>query len=141
MKDSFFLDTNIFVYSFDASAPDKQLKSRELIHKGLESGLGVISYQVIQEFLNVATKKFSSPLNSDDCKIYLSTTLRPLLHVHSSLELFSNSLELKQKFSLSFYDSLIVGAAIKSSCKTLYSEDLQDGLKIDRLQIVNPFKH
>ena len=60
MKDRFFLDTNIIVYSFDSNAVEKQKKARELIAESLSSGNGIISVQVVQEFLNVATKKFKT---------------------------------------------------------------------------------
>lgn len=139
MKDKFFIDTNIFIYSFDESAGTKQNAAKQIIQHGLESAQGTISYQVIQEFLNVATKKFDPPLDSDDAKIFVSNTLRPLLRVHSSLELFSTGLEIQKRYRLSFYDSLIVAAAINASCKVLYSEDLQDGFTIDKLKVVNPF--
>jgi predicted nucleic acid-binding protein len=139
MKDKFFLDTNVLVYSFDDSVLQKRDRAKDLIHQGLETGAGVISYQVIQEFFNIATKKFSTPLNTDDCKIYLSLTLRPLLQVNSSIDLFNRALEIKQKHKFSFYDSLILSAAIISSCKILYSEDFQDGYKLDKLKIINPF--
>lgn len=54
MNGRFFLDTNIFVYSFDQTATEKQRKARELIKAGLQSGGGHINFQVIQEFFNVA---------------------------------------------------------------------------------------
>lgn len=139
MKDKFFIDTNIFVYSFDESSKTKQKTAKQLIQSGLESGQGTISYQVIQEFLNVATKKFEHPLDSDDAKIFVSNTLRPLLRVHSSIELFSKGLEIQKRYRLGFYDSLIIAAAAMASCRVIYSEDFQDGFTIDKLKIVNPF--
>ena len=58
MSDRFFIDTNIFVYTFDHVNNNKKAIARSLIQNALSSGEGVISYQVIQEFLNVATRKF-----------------------------------------------------------------------------------
>lgn len=63
MNGKHFLDTNIFVYSFDGSARHKRGKSRELIATGLRTHQGIISTQVLQEFLNVATRKFVIPSN------------------------------------------------------------------------------
>lgn len=62
MSDRFFLDTNNFLYSFDRSAPAKQAKATHLIRKALTSHKGMVSYQVVQEFFNVALKRFAQPL-------------------------------------------------------------------------------
>lgn len=71
MNDKFFIDTNIFVYSFDSSSPVKQKISQEMIKKALGDQEGCISSQVIQEFLNVSSKKFNPALSSEDCLKYL----------------------------------------------------------------------
>ena len=62
----YFLDTNIFVYSFDSTAPGKQNIATDLIQDALKSQRGVISSQVVQEFLNVALWKFARPMNASD---------------------------------------------------------------------------
>ena len=84
MSGRFFLDTNIFVYSFDASSPKKAAQAQKLIRNALATGGGIVSYQVVQEFFNVALRRFSKPMSSLDAEQYLSTTFRPLLAVHSS---------------------------------------------------------
>ena len=63
MNGKYFIDTNIFVYTFDNSDSEKQKLSQQIVAHALEKSTGVISYQVIQEFLNVSTKKFKSPFN------------------------------------------------------------------------------
>lgn len=88
MKDNFFLDTDILVYSFDRSQPQKQSISKKLINEALTQKTGNISYQVIQEFLNIASRKFATPLSLEDCETYLSNVLEPLCSVFSSPELF-----------------------------------------------------
>src|SRR4051794_6307158 len=120
----FFLDTNIFVYSFDRSIPRKQQIAQKLIRQALLTRKGLISYQVVQEFLNVAGRKFSEPLQPVELRQYLSTVLTPLLGVHSSPGLFSEALTLQQDHQLSWYDSLIVASAIQAQCSLLLSEDL-----------------
>src|SRR5213078_4170907 len=84
MSGRFFLDTNIFVYSFDASAPKKAAQATKLIRRGINTRGGIVSYQVVQEFFNVALRRFAKPMSSPDAEQYLSTTFRPLLAVHSS---------------------------------------------------------
>ena len=61
MKDKYFIDTNIFVYSFDDASRSKQKKARKLIEQALATGRGVVSYQVIQEFINVSLNRFKKP--------------------------------------------------------------------------------
>ena len=139
MKDKSFIDTNIFIYSFDGSNPFKQRKAKDLIGDALYNLSGCISYQVIQEFLNVATQKFTVPLNKNDCKKYIETVLEPLCEVFSSSELFNDALDIKEGWNYSFYDSLIIAAALKADCRILFSEDLQHEQRIRDLVITNPF--
>lgn len=135
----FFLDTNVFVYSFDLSASRKSQLAKKLIRQALLTRKGVISYQVVQEFFNVASRKFSEPLKPIELRQYLSTVLVPLLSVHWSPVLFSEALTLQQEHRLSWYDSLIVASAIQAQCNLLLSEDLQHGRKLGNLRIENPF--
>ena len=68
MSDRFFIDTNIFAYSFDNSSKKKQIISIDIICQSLLSNDGIISYQVVQEFLNISTRKFKVPIKAQDCK-------------------------------------------------------------------------
>jgi predicted nucleic acid-binding protein len=139
MSGRFFLDTNIFVYSFDASSPKKAAQAQKLIRNALETGGGIVSYQVVQEFFIVALRRFSKPMSSLDAQQYLSTTFRPLLAVHSSPALYGEALRIGARFKLPWYDSLIVASAIEGECGVLYSEDFQDGQQIGSLTLSNPF--
>jgi predicted nucleic acid-binding protein len=127
MSGKFFLDTNIFVYSFDLNAPKKAAQATKLIRKGIETHGGIVSYQVVQEFFNVALRRFAKPMSSTDVEQYLTTTFRPLLAVHSSPALYGEALRILARFRLPCYDSLIVAAAIEGQCDVLYSEDFQGG--------------
>jgi predicted nucleic acid-binding protein len=139
MSAKFFLDTNVMVYSFDSSQPEKKERALELIGDALQNGSGVISTQVIQEFLNVATRKFAIPLKAEDCKGYLKTVLSPLCEVFPDQALYEASLEVQQETGYSFYDALIIASAVRGGCEILYSEDLQANQQIGSLSIVNPF--
>ena len=139
MSDRFFLDTNIFVYSFDRSATLKARKAAQLIRKALTTQKGIISYQVVQEFFNVALRKFSRPMKMSDAEQYLGTVFRPLLSVHSSQGLYAEALQLQARSGLSWYDSLIVSAAIQAQCDLLFTEDLQHGQQFGSLHVANPF--
>jgi predicted nucleic acid-binding protein len=125
----FFLDTNIFVYSFDQTAPAKARIASQIIRKALTAQKGVISFQVVQEFLNVALRRFANPMNTWEAEQYFTVTLRPLLAVHSSPALYLEALHLQSRHKLSWYDSLIVAAA----------QHLRHGQKFGNLRVENPF--
>jgi predicted nucleic acid-binding protein len=139
MSDRFFLDTNIFVYAFDDNAKQKAAKADALIKKALAGRAGVTSYQVVQEFFNVALQRFAKPMSGLDAENYLGTVFRPLLAVHSSIGLFSEALRIQKERRLSWFDSLIVSAALQARCVVLYTEDLQHGQSFGSLRITNPF--
>ena len=139
MSAKYFLDTNIFVYSFVQSQPEKRERAMALIAEALQSGDGLISTQVIQEFLNVATRKFATPMKTADCQAYLIKVLHPLCQVYPDLALYEASLDIQQETGYSFYDSLILAGALRGGCGILYSEDLQAGQQVRELKIVDPF--
>ena len=139
MSDRFFLDTNVFVYSFDGSAPEKAVRATSLIRRAIETRAGIVSYQVVQEFFNLALRRFAEPMSCAEAEQYLSTTFRPLLAVHSSHLLYGQALHLATTHSLSWYDSLIITSAIEGQCDVLYSEDFQNGQRFGSLRIENPF--
>ena len=139
MSDRFFLDTSIFIYSFETTSPKKSAQATKLIRTAIETRGGIVSYQVVQEFFNVALRRFSKPIGAIDAEQYLSTTFRPLLSVHSSQALYGEALRIAGRFRLPWYDSLIVASAIEGKCDVLYSEDFQDGQQIASVTISNPF--
>ena len=139
MNDRFFLDTNIFVYSFDHSATAKLRRANQLIHQAVATGKGIVSFQVVQEFFNVAFRRFAQPMTPPEAEQYLAAVFRPLLAVHSSSALYGQALQLCTRYRLSWFDSLIVAAALEAECKVLYSEDLQHGQKLGDLTVRNPF--
>ncbi len=140
MSDRSFLDTNIFIYVVDRVAPpQKSRRAAALIREALTLQPGVISYQVIQEFINV-TSKGRHAMNQTDVIEFIQTTLAPMLRIQSSLALFREALLLAGRYQISWYDALIVAAALEARCMVLYSEDLQDGMKVGEMTIVNPFK-
>lgn len=139
MSDRFFLDTNIFVYALDRSDARKLRVATQLIREALATRKGVVSYQVVQEFFNVALKRFAQSMSAAEAEQHLITVFRPLLVVHSSEALFAETFRLQPRYRLSWYDALIVQAARNAQCDVLYTEDLQHGQKFDNLRVVNPF--
>jgi len=120
MNGRYFLDTNIIVYSFDHTSAKKQNIAQKLIEVALQSNKGCISFQVVQECLNVSTRKFSTPLSVPDAKQYLQHVLDPLCEVYPSIELYSHALDISARWQYSFYDSLIIGSALSRVFNSLY---------------------
>lgn len=135
----FFLDTNILVYTFDQSAPGKRRRAFELVEEALSSQRGCISWQVVQEFLHLATRRFKVPLTPADARLYLDRVLLPLCEVTPTGELYREGLRLAERYQLGFYDALIVAGAHAAGAKTLYSEDLSHGQVIEGVTIHDPF--
>lgn len=135
-----FLDTNIFVYAFLASEPRKRAKAVQLIETCLGSAKGCVSYQVIQEFANVARKNFAVRMAVADCKAFIDAAMQPMNQVASSTALVYCALDLQDELKYSFYDCLMLAAAMQGTCSTLYSEDLQHHQLVrGTLRITNPF--
>lgn len=139
MSDRFFLDTNIFVYSFDRQSPRKAAIATELIQQAIEKSKGIVSYQVVQEFFSVALRRFAQPMSLADAEQYLAITFRPLLAVHSSESLHGEALRLCSKHGVSWYDAIILASALEAGCGVLFSEDFQHGRSFAGLKIENPF--
>lgn len=139
MSGRYFLDTNILAYCFDPTAPARRVRANQLVREGLERRSAVISYQVVQEFINVALRRFVPRMQLEDVRQYATVVLRPLLAVNSSMSLYFGALDIAERYRFSWYDSLIIGAALHAQCEILYSEDLQHGQRIEALQVINPF--
>jgi predicted nucleic acid-binding protein len=93
---------------------------------------------VLQEFYVTVTRKFAKQLTQDE--ILLATrTLSALPVVRVSVEMIFSAIDLVRRLQLSFWDGLILQAALKSGCTLLFSEDLQHGQRIGNLRIENPF--
>ena len=139
MKDNVFIDTNIFVYSFDIDDKVKRKIAIEIIKKSLLNTNSFISIQVIQEFFNVSLKKFSKTMNHSEAKIYLENVFMQINIIYPGYDLISEALDIQTTTKYSWYDSLIIAAALQANCNLLLSEDMQDGQQIRNLTIKNPF--
>jgi len=134
-----FLDTNILVYSFMPDNRAKRDKARGLVAQALERHDGVISFQVVQEFLNVATRKPQRRMSQAEAQQYLAQVLMPLCEVWPTASLYSDALSVADETGWSFYDSVIVSSALAAGCGVVLTEDLQTGRMIRGLEIRNPF--
>lgn len=135
-----FIDSNVFIYLFDEDNPGKREVAQRLIQNALINGMAYISFQVFQETLNIVTRKLKKPATLDQARRFLDSVLVPLWHVMPSQALYQRALTIQTRYRYSFYDSLIIAAAVAGGCTRLYSEDLQDGQRIEGMTIENPFK-
>jgi len=130
------LDTNLLVYADSSDEAAKQRLAIDLIKQHRAAGTAVLSTQVLQQFVNVALLKLRLPpaLIRQRLAFYRSFQTIPC-----SAELMTGAIDLHVLHSFSFYDALILQAAIVSGCQQLLSEDMQHGATYGGVRIVNPF--
>lgn len=139
MPAELFLDTNLFVYQIEALDEKKAPVADRIIGEGVSSGNTCISFQVVQECLNTFTRKAEIRLGPVQMNDYLEAVLAPLMQVGASIGLYRKAVEVQARYGYSFYDALIIAAALEAGCARLLTEDMQHGQKIEGLVIVNPF--
>ncbi|MDR2896760.1 MAG: PIN domain-containing protein [Propionibacteriaceae bacterium] len=133
-----FLDTNVLLYAYDASAGDKHNRAAELVLELARSHQAAISVQVMQEFYANAVSKIAKRLTPDAAV----ERLRAFSHwaIHSPMaDDAINAALLATRHQLSYWDSMIVNSAAQLGCTVLWSEDLNSGQVIEGLMIRNPF--
>ncbi|HEY6506826.1 MAG TPA: PIN domain-containing protein [Vicinamibacterales bacterium] len=133
-----FVDTNILVYAEDRDEKEKHPIARDLVVDLWRSREGAVSVQVLQEFFVNVTRKVKHPVSAtktlEIVREYLTWRV-----VDNTSDLLVAAVELHQKAKLSFWDAMVVQAAITAGCERLYSEDLNDGQRFGAVQVVNPF--
>ena|SRR5882757_3970078 len=138
MIEKVFVDSNVLVYAHDADAGDKQRIAAAAIGEILDARSGLLSIQVLQEFYSTVTRKLRSAISRDIAREllrgYSSWVIQPL----TAEDVVAASF-LKQSHQLSFWDALIVQAALLAGASKLLSEDLQHGRSISGIRVENPF--
>lgn len=126
-----FFDTNILVYAFSTDL--RRDRAAEVIALG-----GVINTQVLDEFTNVLHKK--QKLAWPVIELAISSVHRMFADVRPlTATIHSQAITLARDHTLSFYDALIIAAALDADCDVLFNEDLQHGREFGALEVVNPF--
>jgi len=134
--DRVFVDTNILIYAFGDEEGAKQKTAKRVIADLWTQGLGMVSPQVLAEFYHVATRKQKMP-KAIARKIIAA--YRPWCSAHTSPELLVSASLLEEKHKLSWWDSMLIEAALQGGAGTFLSEDLQHGQKFGQLTVRNPF--
>ena len=137
MTGPYFVDTNVLVYADDARDPAKQATARDLLRNLLRERSAKVSLQVLQEYFAAATGKLG--LTAVDARRRIEVFVH-LDVVRLDADDVLAAIDLHRLHELSIWDALIVRAALMSGCRTLYTEDLQDGRRFEAVQVVNPFR-
>jgi len=127
------------VYAEDTDSTAKHEIARNLVADLWERRDGVVSVQVLQEFFITVTKKLKKPLAGSKARTLVEEYLTWKV-IDNSGQLLVAAIKLQQKAQLAFWDALIVQAAIDAGCDRLYSEDMNPGLRIESVVVINPFQ-
>ncbi|MDQ6972434.1 MAG: PIN domain-containing protein [Mariprofundaceae bacterium] len=138
MSDKCFVDTNIFVYSRDASEPEKQDKAKLWLTQLWQQEAGRISTQVMNEYYVTVTQKLKPGLSKEQARSDLRalTVWQPL---DISTQLIESAWDVQDQYAYSWWDSLVITSALFLDCQYLLSEDMQHEQTFGSLKIINPF--
>jgi predicted nucleic acid-binding protein len=132
-----FVDTNVFLYALDEADKDKQKVAREWRSALWASRLGRVSFQVLSELYVNAIRLRPDAVDEARAEVRDLLAWNPVV---ADAALLERGWKLQDRYRLSYWDALIVGAAKTASCGYLLTEDLQAGQKLDGVEVVNPFQ-
>jgi predicted nucleic acid-binding protein len=135
----YFFDTNVLVYAFDDRDPRKREIAHTFIRDAIDQFQPIVSTQVLQEFFWSTTRRLKTPLPVAEAQHALISFTRFEL-VQVDLALIYEAIVRVEDMSISFWDALIVSAALRAKADALITEDLQDGQVIGGMRIENPFR-
>jgi predicted nucleic acid-binding protein len=139
MSGKAFVDSNILIYAHDRDTGEKNRTAREIIATLWHERRGVLSTQVLQEFSVNVRKKATHPVSREELKQTLEDLMSWETIVNSPRAVL-RALEIEEGYQLSFWDAMIVQAAISAECAIIYSEDLSHGQEYEGVLVVNPFR-
>lgn len=133
-----FVDTNVILYAFDDTDALKQARSRDWLTACWRRRCGRVSSQVMNEFYANARRRFAKSVSADEARseVRRYQQWKPWPVDHATIE---TAWAVESRWRLNYWDALMVAAAQHMGCSWLLTEDLQHGLRIDQLLVVNPF--
>lgn len=134
-----FIDTDVLVYAYDNSEKEKHKIAKAILIKLWDSGRGVISTQVLQEFFINITRKIKKPLKSEAATNIINDLLNWTVIDNDGFSIPA-SINIKNKYHLSLRDACIAQAAITGKADVLLSGSIKDGLLIKGIRVVDPFE-
>jgi predicted nucleic acid-binding protein len=134
-----FVDANVLVYAEDASAGRKQEAAAALMRRLWTERTGCLSVQVLQEFFVTVTSKVRKPMSAEGAEERVRDLSHWIVFAPTASDVLG-AISLARQHRLSFWDAMVVEAAAQLGCPTLWTEDLQDGLRLRGVTIRNPFR-
>lgn len=138
MTESIFVDTNVLVYSYDSGHPAKQAVAAEWIARLWREQSGRTSMQVLNELYVTLSRKLPHRMDADEAWEVVHG-LMAWIPLPVDRDLLLRAREIERRYPISWWDSLIVAAALLQDCDTLLSEDLQHGMRFGSVTVQNPF--
>jgi len=132
-----FVDTNVLLYAVDTADAEKHRAASAWRLDLWKSRRGRLSYQVLQEFYVQALRKNPQEADAAEAEVRDLFAWDPVVVDASVIDA---AWRLRKRFSLSFWDALIVGAAKAAGCSYLLTEDLSHGQDLDGVRVVSPFR-
>ncbi len=140
MTGKYLVDTNVLVYAYDRSEPDKQAKAAEILDTLAKNGAGVLSPQILAEFFSVVTKKLSAQLSAQDGYKSLGNYIQSWKVVDLTGAIVLEAARGVKDHELSFWDSLVWATARMNQVPAVLSEDFSHGSVVEGVRFINPFK-
>jgi predicted nucleic acid-binding protein len=139
MTDRVFVDTNVLVYSRDASEPPKQKQAMAWMARLWSEQTGRLSFQVLNEFYVTVTNKLQPGMDRQSAREDVRSLLawRP---IPLDIRVVEGAWRIQDRYKFSWWDALIVSAAQVSDCRYLLTEDLQETLNMGNVEVINPFR-
>jgi predicted nucleic acid-binding protein len=134
-----FVDTNVLVYGRDSRVKAKQERAEEWLRFLWETRRGRLSRQVLQEYYTTVTRKLKPGLEAEEARADVRALFQWLAPV-DPVTLMESAWSFQDRFSVSFWDALIVGAAESLGCTAVLTEDLPTGQDLDGIEIISPFQ-
>ena len=133
------LDTNVLVYAYDIGEPDKQAMAMEMLEQLITSGQACVSTQCLSEFFSAVTRGAKPRLTIADASTQVELLANSLPVLNLTPFVILEAIRGVQAHQLSFYDAQIWAAARLNQIPYIFSEDFQDGMRLDGVQFINPF--
>ena len=134
-----FVDANVLVYAYDASAGTKHTAAQRLLTRLWDAGTGCVSVQVLQEFFVTVTRKVAEPLPVDEAANRLRELCAWKVFTPMAEDVL-HAIALHERAQLSFWDAMVIHGAAELGCDVLWTEDLNHGQSIQGVRIRDPFQ-
>lgn len=133
-----FVDTNILVYAYDRASPTKHERAKTLVQSLWRSDQGCVSTQVLQEFYVTAIRKIKQPLHPDYAAQIVADLAQWKVFAPGGQDVIE-AIQLHRRYTISFWDAMVIHSALRLGCSVLWSEDLNAEQVYEKVCVRNPF--